>query len=366
MTGRAPSRRRLDIVGWSATSPFGTGRAAFSQGLREGRGTSAPLDHEQWQVPAGPACLVPDFDVRKVLGKKGTRSMNRVTGLAVSTVGDLLAELDRPGLTPETTGMVLGTTGGSVQSTLDFTRGSLTGELPYLVDPGLIPYGVMNGAAGQIAIWHQLKGPNATLAAGRSAGLLALNYARRLLLTDRAEMVLCGAAEEYSTARAWLARHTAESDPDALLLGEGCAMFALTAVAAESDPVAQATASLVGVKALTSSEGDWEAVVRRAVGQLLDDAGITPADLWAVSPSAAAGAAGKAEAVIAQDLVAAGGGVRLPVAELLGEAHAASAAFQLAAVLGRAEADERAAGRFSVVTSTDEAGTVAAALLRHY
>lgn len=361
MTGTGAPRARLDIVGWSATSPFGAGRQVFADGLREGRATAAPLDHERWQVPPGPASLVPDFDVRAVLGKKGTRMMNRVTGLAVSTVGDLLDGLDRTELTPESTGMVLGTTGGSVQSTLDFTRGSLTGRRPYLVESGLIPYGVMNGAAGQVAIWHQLKGPNATLAAGRSAGVLALNYARRLLLTGRARTVLCGAAEEYSTARAWLARHTAEGDPGELLLGEGCAMFALAA----ADPDAPATAtSLVGAKAMTCSDGDWRAAVRSCVERLLSDADVKPDELWAVSPSGAAGAPGDAEQALADELVAAGA-TAVPVAHLVGEAHAASAAFQIAAVLSRAEEDDRSAGRLSLVTTTDEGGTVAAVLLRH-
>ncbi|MFF8405644.1 beta-ketoacyl synthase N-terminal-like domain-containing protein [Streptomyces sp. NPDC014846] len=362
MTAAGTPRPRLDIVGWSATSPFGTGRRAFADGLREDRVTTAPLDAERWQVPPGPACLVPDFDVRTVLGKKGTRVMNRVTGLAVSTVGDLLAGLDRTGLNPESTGLVLGTTGGSVQSTLDFTRGSLTGRRPYLVESGLIPYGVMNGAAGQVAIWHQLKGPNATLAAGRSAGVLALNYARRLLLTGRAATVLGGAAEEYSTARAWLARHTAEGDPDELVLGEGCAMFAVSA----ADPDSPATGtSLVGAKAMTCSDGDWETTVRRCVERLLFDADAKPDDLWAVSPSGAAGAPGRAEQALAEELAEVGGTV-VPVAHLVGEAHAASAAFQLAAVLSRAEEDDRSAGRLSLVTTTDEGGTVAAVLLRHH
>ncbi|MEU7291873.1 beta-ketoacyl synthase N-terminal-like domain-containing protein [Streptomyces exfoliatus] len=362
MTGSDKRRPRLDLIGWSATSPFGIGRSAFAEGLREGRATATALDHEQWQVPAGRACLVPDFEVRAVLGKKGTRMMNRVTGLAVGTVGELLADMDRSALTPETTGMVLGTTGGSVQSTLDLTRGSLSGERPFHVEPGLIPYSVMNGAAGQVAIWHELKGPNATLAAGRSAGVLALSYARRLLLTGRAGVVLCGAAEEYSTARAWLARHTADPAAGEPLLGEGCAMFALAAAPADAPP---APASLVGVKAMTCSDGNWAAVVRRCVEQVLRDADAKPTDVWAVSPSGAAGPGGDAEQAVAEELAAAGG-IEVPVAPLVGEGHAASAAFQLAAVLSRAETDERATGRLSLVTTTDEAGTVAAALLRHH
>ncbi|MDX6355853.1 MAG: hypothetical protein QOF98_2756, partial [Streptomyces sp.] len=170
----------LAITDWSAISPFGTGRDAFVKGVRRQLNTAVQVDPEQWRVPDEYACLVPDFDVRATLGKKGTRSMNRVTGLAVATSGELLASADRLTAPRGQTGFVLGTTVGSAQSTLDLTRGSLTGDRPYLVESGLIPYAVMNGTAGQCAIWHGLRGPNATLSAGRPGGLVALNYARRL------------------------------------------------------------------------------------------------------------------------------------------------------------------------------------------
>jgi hypothetical protein len=157
---------------------------------------------------------VPDFQVRAVLGKKGTRSMDRVTGLAITTVGRLLddAPRNREVATGESAALVLGTTIGSVQSQMDFVRDSFTGERPYLVDPARFPNAVMNCAAGQSAIWHRLKGPNTTIAGGRAAGLYALNYTRRLLRFGRAGTVLCGAVEEFSTERSWLGRHTREAE----------------------------------------------------------------------------------------------------------------------------------------------------------
>ena len=56
--------------------------------------------------------------------------------------------------------------------------------------------------------------------------------------------------------------------------------------------------------------------------------------------------------------------VGTPVAALIGETHAASASFELAALLSRAEDDASCAGRTAVITSVDPGGTAAAALLR--
>ena len=71
---------------------------------------------------------------------------------------------------------------------------------------------VINAAAGQTAIWHDLRGVNTTLSGGTTAGLQALGYGADLVRAGRAAAVLAGGAEElcfeslYGFARAgWLA-----------------------------------------------------------------------------------------------------------------------------------------------------------------
>ncbi|MEK8171048.1 beta-ketoacyl synthase N-terminal-like domain-containing protein [Streptomyces sp. M19] len=91
-------------------------------------------------------------------------------------------------------------------------RDSLVGDRPFYVDPARFPNTVLNSAAGRSAIWHRLKGPNATVAGGHATGLLALRYAMRLQRAGRATTVVCGAVEEFSSARAWLEWH-ARTDP---------------------------------------------------------------------------------------------------------------------------------------------------------
>ncbi|MFF4412784.1 beta-ketoacyl synthase N-terminal-like domain-containing protein [Streptosporangium sp. NPDC001559] len=346
------------ITAWSAASPFGMGREAFVEGVSTRRTAVTELDRERWGTPPDErAGLIVGFEQREVLGKKGTRGMNRVSGLAVTTVRRLQEEIAADG----TTALVLGTTTGSAETMMETIRTALTAELPFRTDPATTPYGVMNGAAGQCAIWHGFKGPNATIASGRPTGLAALGYARRLLLTGRARTVLFGAAEEYSRARSWLEFHARESGASATVLGEGCAMFSLTTRPSADTPI---LAEVLALDFRVCVDGDWGGVVDRSVRRALAAAGRSAADVWATCASGAAGAAGKAELAALNEAVSAD--VDLPfVTELIGETHACSAAFQLAAVLSLAERDPGAAGRLAVITSIDPpSGTAAAAVLR--
>ncbi|MFI0444565.1 beta-ketoacyl synthase N-terminal-like domain-containing protein [Actinomadura sp. 6N118] len=312
------------ISAWSAISPFGLDRAAFAAGVQGGR---RPAE-----------CGVPGFDIREVLGRKGTRTMDRVTALAVAAAKPLVEGLGRE------TALVLGTNVSSVKSSMDFARDTLTEEKPFYVDAGRFPNAVLNCAAAQCAIWHTLKGPNATVSGGRATGLLALNYARRLHRSGRATgAVLCGATEELSEERSWLELEDASSP-----LGEGCAMFLL-----ERDGPGQAEVLAVefGVCADMSQAGG---VLRRCVDRAFASSGVGPETLWLVVGS---GGEGEGDAEDLDGLAA----KRLCVTDLIGDTFAASSAFGIAAVLALAEAERR--DGTALVTAVDRDGVVGCALL---
>ncbi|MFE9701936.1 beta-ketoacyl synthase N-terminal-like domain-containing protein [Streptomyces sp. NPDC005930] len=361
----ATATERPVITGWSAISPHGMGAEAFAEGLRAQRSTARPVDTERWRVPVGRAHLVPGFEVREVLGKKGTRSMDRVTGLAVAAVGSLL---DQPGARRETeTGeraaLVLATTTGSAASMMDFTRSSLEGDQPYDVDPAVMPNAVMNCAAGQCAIWYGIKGPNTTLAGGRAAGLLSLNYATRLLATGRADTVLCGSAEEFSHARYWLERHSRGAEAPGVALGEGAAVLLVrpaSAVTPERPALAEVLA--VGSRVATGSRvrGALEACVRST----LEKAGVAADQVWAAVPSDAPGLLGHLEREVLTDVCGDAALDRIPAVGRIGDLSAATAQFQIAALLAVAAPDPAAAGRVGVVTAADRDGSLVCAVLR--
>jgi 3-oxoacyl-[acyl-carrier-protein] synthase II len=382
------------ISAWSAISPWGRDGADFTAGLRSGRRTATRLDPDEWDVPFREACLVPGFDIREVLGRKGTRSMDRVSGLAVAAVGQLLTDGagERLAGVHDDAGLALGTSTGSAQSMMDFTRDSLVGDRPYLVDPARFPNTVMNCAAGQSAIWHGLKGPNTTLAGGRATGLLALQYGLRLHKAGRARTLLCGAVEEFSRARAWLEWHarrgdtshavgsgdTAERDAagtapvtgtgtglDRRVLGEGAVAWLLEPAEQARTHGRRGIAVPLGLRfgfALDVSE--IRRVLATSVRSLLDSAGVGPTSITAVSASQTRGPEAAAEQAALEDVFGGHRPLQVGCAEAIGDTYAASAAFQVAAVLAFAETEPTAAGGHVLVTSVETNGVVGAALLR--
>jgi 3-oxoacyl-(acyl-carrier-protein) synthase len=56
---------------------------------------------------------------------------------------------------------------------------------------------VINAAAGQTAIWHNLRGVNTTIAAGAVSGLVAIGYAADLIRSGTVDAMLAGGTEEF-------------------------------------------------------------------------------------------------------------------------------------------------------------------------
>jgi 3-oxoacyl-[acyl-carrier-protein] synthase II len=310
------------ITAWTAVSPYGIDRESFVDGLRGGQAAavSGGAVHK--------TALVPGFDIRELLGRKGTRAMDRVTGLAVWAVGQLAAE--RPAARGDRAGLVLGTM-GSLDSTMEVSRSTFVEAKPYFIDPSRMPYSIMNAAAGQCAIWHDLTGPNVTLAGGRAAGLSALAYAVRLMRAGRASSVLAGAAEEYSDARSWIESHSGIDG----VLGEGCVMLRIEP-AGEQPPLAE----ILAVHSRVAPPGGVAETARSCVDGALATAGLSTEDVTTESWS---GVPGRTE----------------PVSELIGDTGAATAMFQVAGVLATG-----GPGDVAVVGSADRDGAVVCAVLR--
>jgi 3-oxoacyl-[acyl-carrier-protein] synthase II len=304
-----------------------------------------PVPFSAWSTISGPQIGSP----RELLGPKGTRSMDKLTAMAVTAVGDLLADVrDEP---TAGTGVVLGTSTGSAESTLSFVRESLTADRPYLVDPARFPNTVMNCAAGRSAIWYGLQGTNATVAGGRTAGLLALNYARRILGAGRCQRVICGAAEELSPDRARL------EETDAVL-GEGCAVLMLDQDAPDGDAPA-----LAALRIRLAVDEKPAAALAGCVRQALADAGLQPRDVGAIACSETGGDLEGEERTAIAEVLGPDQPEQLSCADATGDTGAASAAFALVMACTRL-AEHRHDDRAILVTSIDVSGLTGCALLR--
>ncbi|GAB3804911.1 beta-ketoacyl synthase N-terminal-like domain-containing protein [Micromonospora zhanjiangensis] len=341
---------RAVITGWETHSPLGHGADAHTR--------AAAFAVRRDDAPR----RVPDFEVRRVLGTKGTRSMCRASGLAVATSGRLLTRfaLDqqrRAGYPDDDLGLVLATS-DNVRTIVDFNRDSWTGARPYDVDPAQLPVTLMNVHAGQCAIWHRLRGPNSTICGSHVGSLLALRYAGRLLRRGRARAMLCGAVEEDSEARSAYAAARAAPGPRRPP-GEGCVVF-LVESADRVVPERPVLAELLTVEfGFAPRDGAVRAALAACLSRALTRTGVPAERISAVVPSPAVDARGDEEQLAIKAVLG-----EVPVVssvhDALGDTDAVAAAFQIVQLL----TDPALAGRVAAVTATDAEGRVGCALLR--
>lgn len=359
----------LAVTGWGVLSPLGVGAEEFTaawcgrrSGLRDVRGLF------EGQLPVDEACVLTDFSVRDHLGRKGTSFFDRTTSLTVVTCGLALEdtslvieEADRGEI-----GIVLGSTTGGVQSLCEFITETIVNDPPYLVNPVLFPYAVMNGAASSAAIWHQLKGVNATVSDGQASFLAVLKYARNQIRNGYVEAVVAGAVEEFSPHRAWAAEHLRGGRGARVPLGEGAAAFVLEPADAVRASGRKPDAEILAVETGLYGQGiDPADGLAGCIDRALRSSGTEPTEVRMVAPSIAGSE--HRDAIERRGIATALDGASfasLPVKDLLGETYSASGALQLAAVLAEHRGDAGLDGAVSVITSVTSEGLVGAAVVR--
>jgi 3-oxoacyl-[acyl-carrier-protein] synthase II len=352
------------ISAWSALSPWGDGAAAFRTGLHAGNDGISTVDSEFRPGTPIRAGVVPGFRM-DYPGTRGTRSLDRLTRLTLRLSGLLVAGQGGVlGAEPEDIGMVFATS-GSFKTCLEFTGRSYSEKLPFHVDVARFPSTAVNCAASRSAISYGFKGPSTTLTGGAAGGLLALGHAARLLRQRRAQVLLAGAAEEYTEDRALLedALHEGAGTPPPV--AEGGALFLMESAAGAADRGRVPLATLLGSRFRAyhpRSGGDAAGALGRCVGDLLKDTGTSAGEIGLAVRSDPSGHLGEQENTTLDEVFA---GLHPPVRHLaplhrLGHAGSAATAFQVAAALG---ADGTEPLRAPVLITSVENGRVSAVLL---
>ncbi len=299
------SERRVVVTGIGLVSPVADEPAALHQALVAGDSALAPIS----LFDTGPlgeyyAGEVRDFDPASYLGKVNLRPVDRTARLVI--VAAHLA-FEASGWTRERrgehdVGLVLGTMFGSVHTISAFDRRALVAG-PKYAKPFEFANSVINAAAGQTAIWHDLRGINSTVAGGMAAGLQALGYAAEVIRTGRSDAVLAGGADElcfeslygfHQTGRLCSAGDRGavpfDARRDGFVLGEGAGLLMLEEAESARARGATILAEIRGHgNCYDCSRGkDERAVdaVHRAVGLALADAGLEAGDVEAVSAAA--------------------------------------------------------------------------------
>jgi len=350
---------RIAVTGVGLLSALGDSLSALGDGLAAGAsGLRAVTVVSTDGLDGCVAGEIADFDAARYLGDGNLRPLDRTSRLATAAATLALrdaglAEALRVGGGDSTladrAGLVLGTMFGSVRTIAEFDRRALTAG-PNYVSPLDFANSVINAAAGHAAIWLGLRGTNATLAGGSSAGAQAIGYAADQLCDGRADVLLAGGAEELSfealLGMLRLGRLSANprpfsADRSGAALGEGAALLVLETTERAAARGARVYAEVLG-HAVACGAGGGEAALAGALANALrvalEQAGTEPGQIDAVS----VGAAGDtlldvAEARALQDVFGDRPVPLLATKAALGETLGAAGALQAAALLAAME-----------------------------
>src|ERR1044072_2748845 len=191
-------RNRVVITGVGVVSSLGDSSSCLQSSLCSGRCAVKPVELFS---TAGLGCPlggeIPSFEAQKYLGRRNLRPLDRTSRLVASAAQLALddsgwAEAIRE---DEEVGLVLGTMFCSVHTISEFDRRALEAG-PRYASPMDFSNTVINAAAGQTAIMHNLRGINSTISTGITSGLQAIAYATEVIRSGRARALLAGGADE--------------------------------------------------------------------------------------------------------------------------------------------------------------------------
>jgi 3-oxoacyl-[acyl-carrier-protein] synthase II len=304
MTGPAvPAQRRIVVTGMGMVTAVGNDVASTWDALLAGRSGIGPVSaFDASRLNVRIAGEVKDFDSSGVLDRKDQRRTDRYIQLGLVAARQAMDQAGLParleGALAEATGVILGTGLGGVGT---LTEGISTNALrgPDRISPFLIPMGIPNTGAGQIAINFGMTGPNLATVSACASGGHAIGEASEIIKRGDADMMLAGGAEAgvfepliggFAAMRALSTRNDdpqAASRPfdsgrDGFVVGEGSGVVVLEALDHAVARGAVPLAELVGYGATADAShitlpapGGMGAV--RAARRALVKAGLEPA-----------------------------------------------------------------------------------------
>ena len=294
--------RRIVITGMGMLTAIGNDVGSTWDSLVAGRSGIRPIEaFDASRVASKMAGEVRDFDASGVLDRKDMRRTDRYIQFGLVAARQAMDQAGLPerleGKLAEETGAILGTGLGGVGT---LTEGISTNALrgPDRISPFLVPMGIPNVGAGQIAINFGMIGPNFATVSACASGGHAIGEASEIIRRGDAEIMLAGGAEAGISEplvggfAAMRALSTRNDDPegasrpfdagrDGFVCGEGCGVLVLEELAHAQARGATPLAELIGYGATADAmhitlpaPGGMGAV--RAARRALEKAGIEP------------------------------------------------------------------------------------------
>ncbi len=191
--------RRVVITGMGMITALGNDVASSWEGLVAGRsGVRTISTFDPSRLTSQIAGEVQDFDASGVLDRKDQRRTDRYIQFGLVAAREALDQAGLPerfeGDLAERTGVVLGTGLGGVGTLVDgISINALRG--PDRISPFLIPMGIPNVGAGQVAINFGMTGPNFATVSACATGGHAIGESSEIIRRGDADIMLAGGTE---------------------------------------------------------------------------------------------------------------------------------------------------------------------------
>lgn len=284
---------RVAITGLGIVSPFGRGRSAALDALRNARSGVRPLSSID---PSSLTCRI-GGEVPPAAHEGEHRGHDRYTRFALIAATEAAEQAGDLGLPPERIGSLIGTgLGGCETLDVNYRRLYAEGARPF---PLAIPMSMYNAAASAVAAKMNAKGVAYAVVSACASSAHAIGLAAQAIRTGQADAVFAGGSDAPLTAgivRAWEALRVLAVDnehPEAacrpfsadrkgLVLAEGAAVLLLESFENASRRGAAILGEIAGFGAtsdaghVTDPSADGAA---RAMRLALADAGLNAGDI---------------------------------------------------------------------------------------
>lgn len=239
--------KRVVVTGLGALTPLGNNVNDFWNNLLAGvSGADMITNFDASKFRTKFACEVKNFDPTEFMDRKEARKIDRFTQFALVVSDQAMADagLNKENINPDRVGVVFASgIGGLItfqHEVQEFAKGDGTPRF----NPFFIPKMILDIAAGQISMRHNLRGPNFAVVSACASSTNAIMDAFNLLRLGKSDIILTGGSEAviseagvggFNAMKAMSERNddpkTAsrpyDKDRDGFVMGEGAGMLVL-------------------------------------------------------------------------------------------------------------------------------------------
>jgi 3-oxoacyl-[acyl-carrier-protein] synthase II len=190
--------KRVVVTGMGALTPLGNNIPDYWNGLINGvPGADMITLFDASKFRTKFACEVKGFDPVAFLDRKEARKIDRFTQFALFVSDQAMTDagLNKDNINPDRIGVVFGSgIGGLItfqNEVIEFAKGDGTPRF----NPFFIPKMILDIAAGQISMRHNLRGPNFAVVSACASSTNAIMDAFNLIRLGKADIILSGGSE---------------------------------------------------------------------------------------------------------------------------------------------------------------------------